>query len=163
MSTRFNFLIFLLIFGLKVCFTFRLIEGPVYLKTCPASNRDSQFEDLSPNEQKKHFYNVENLPNDQQPNIIPKEKWTDNWLMRIVKIRTITEKPKTESSSGVQDNHMNGLLHRIFRVLHLRPRIDNLSENDNNERKMVVFLRKDPPAIDHHIVKRDPLPFSYMG
>ncbi|KAH8268438.1 hypothetical protein KR026_007104 [Drosophila bipectinata] len=163
MSTRFNFSIFLLILGLSVGLTFRLIDGPVYLKTCPAPNRDSQLVELPPNEQQKHFYNFHNLPSDQQPNTVPKEKWTDNWLMRIVKIRTIPENPKTESSSGVQDNHMNGLLHRIFRVLHLRPRSDNLLENDNNERKMVVFLRKDPPAIDHHIVKRDPLPYTYMG
>lgn len=159
MSTRFNFLIFLLILGLNVGFTFRLIDGPVYLKTCPA-NGDSHFEELLPNEQQKHFYNVHNIPNNHQPDTIPKEKFTNNWLMRIIKIRTIPEKPKSEDSSSGQDNRINGLMQKIFRILHLRPKSDN--ENDNNDRKMFLILRKDPQAIDHHIVKKDPLPYSFM-
>lgn len=154
MSTRFNFFIFLVILGLNVGCTFRLIDGPVYLKTCPA-NSDSHLEELLPNEQQKHFYNVHNLPNNPQP----QEKWTNNWLMKIIKIRTIPEKPKSEDD---QENRMNGLMQRIFRILRLRPKSENVMENENNDRKMVLILRKDPQAIEHHIVKRDHLPHSYM-
>ncbi|KAH8306447.1 hypothetical protein KR018_011552 [Drosophila ironensis] len=159
MSTRLNFwILFQASLGLSLSYAYRIVESPNNLKTCPAVNYRAPFVELHPEDQHKNFYEVHDPQ--KNDNIIVKQTKSENWLMRIINIRTVTKKPKPEPAQEVQEKPGDGFLHHLLNILKRNARSKDALQGNNNETKIVFIVKNKPHQRDpHHTQKRDPLPY----
>ncbi|KAH8288889.1 hypothetical protein KR054_011520 [Drosophila jambulina] len=144
--------VLLLIYGGSLGYSYRL-------QTCPAPMKMPLFEEQHLNDQHRNFYNVHEIP--RKPPTHINEIKSENWLMRIINIKTIRQNPVQEDPGMEQKQHIDGWLKRFFNILNSK-REDPPIKN-NNEPKIIFFLKKNPyHSEEHRVVKRDPLPNSYM-
>ncbi|KAH8242677.1 hypothetical protein KR032_001083 [Drosophila birchii] len=155
MSGHHYFGVALLIYGGSLCYSYRLLEG----QTCPAPMKVPVFEEQHGNDQNRNFYNVHEIPR-KAPSLVNEIK-SENWLMRIINIKTIRQNPIQEDPGTEQKQHIDGWLKRFFNILNSKR--EDLPPKNNNEPKILFLFKKNPyQKEEHRIVKRDPLPNSFM-
>ncbi|KAH8265594.1 hypothetical protein KR038_011334 [Drosophila bunnanda] len=148
--------VLLLIYGGSFSYSYRFLES----QTCAAPMRVPRFEEQHLNDQhRNYFYNVNEVPK-RTPSVVNEIK-SENWLMRIINIRTIRQNPVQEDPGMEQKQHIDGWFKRFLNILNSK-REDPPPKN-NNEPKILFFVKKNPyHGEDHRIIKRDPLPNTYM-
>ncbi|XP_026839760.1 uncharacterized protein LOC113564865 [Drosophila erecta] len=164
MSARLHFGIILVLYCIRLSYNYRIIEINEDLKTCPALNRDRIFEKPHLNNNQREIYHVHKIPRRHHFNSIKKEIKSENWLLRIFKIKTINDGPSRKVSEAQEDKHtsMDGFAKRLFNILRQTPKMEDPSHNHKNEHKTLLVLKKNPFSPEHHIVRREPVQYNYM-
>ncbi|KAH8357097.1 hypothetical protein KR084_001839 [Drosophila pseudotakahashii] len=155
MSTRRHFGIVLILCSMGLSYNYRLIENHEDLKTCPARNKDILFEEPRLNNQPRNFYNVHDINGRQNLNSNKNEIKSENWLLRILHIKSVSQIPSPEVPGTEENKHMDGFAKRFLNFL-------RMSSKHKNEPKILIILKKNRHTEDHQIVKREPLPYNLM-
>ncbi|XP_017000369.3 uncharacterized protein Sgsf [Drosophila takahashii] len=161
MSTRRHFGIVLLLCCLSLSYNYRLIENHEELKTCPARNRDLLFNQPHLNNQQRNFYNVHDIPARQQINSNQNEMKSENWLLRIFHIKSVSQNPSHEVPGTDENKHIDGFLKRLFNILRSNKMEEPLHKHTNNP-KILFIIKKNPHTEDHRIIKPEPLQYNFM-
>ncbi|XP_017030644.1 uncharacterized protein Sgsf [Drosophila kikkawai] len=155
MSAHHYFGVLVLICSGSLSYSYRLLES----QTCPAPMKMPQFEEHHLDDQHRNFYNVHEVP--RKPPTQMNEIKSENWLMRIINIKTIRQNSIEEDPRTEQKQHMEGWLKRFLNILNSKR--EDPPPKRNDEPKIWFILKKNPyPREEHRIVKRDPLPNSIM-
>ncbi|XP_017076790.2 uncharacterized protein LOC108111747 [Drosophila eugracilis] len=162
MSTHRHFEIVLLLCSMSLSYNYRLIENRNALQTCPARNRDILFEGPHQNDHQRNFYNVHDLSRREQPNSNIKEIKSENWLLRIINIKSINQNPSHEVQGTEKNKPVDGFAKRFFNILRMSPKKKESLDLHKNEPKILFVLKKNPYPKEHNIVKREPEHHIFM-
>ncbi|XP_036673822.3 uncharacterized protein Sgsf [Drosophila suzukii] len=158
MSTRRHFGIALLLCSMSLGYNYRLIENHEDCKTCPARNKGIPFEEPRLNNQQRDFYNVHDIPRRHNFNSNENEIKSENWFFRIFNIRTVNH----EIPGNDENKQTDGFAKRLLDFFRSSPIMGDPLQQHKNEPKILFILRKNPHPEEHHIVKRDPIPYNFM-
>ncbi|KAH8361916.1 hypothetical protein KR200_008399 [Drosophila serrata] len=146
--------VLLLIYGGSFSYSYRLLDS----QTCAAPMKMPLFEEQHLNDH-RNFYNVHQVPR-RNPSIVNEIK-SENWLMRIINIKSIRHNPTQEDAGMEQKQHIDGWLKRFLNILNSKR--EEPSPKINNEPKILFLLKRNPyHREEHRIIKRDPLPNTFM-
>ncbi|XP_043656239.1 uncharacterized protein LOC122622110 [Drosophila teissieri] len=162
MSARCHFGIILVLYCISLCYSYRVVENDEDLKTCPAINKDIIFEEPHMNNNHREIYNVYKIPRRHHFNSNKHEIQPENWLLRIIRIKTINDGPSPKVPEAKEDKHMDGLAKRLFNILRQTLKMEEPSYKHKNEHKSPFLFKENPFPSENHIVKREPLQYNYM-
>ncbi|XP_016959741.1 uncharacterized protein LOC108031052 [Drosophila biarmipes] len=158
MSTRRHFGIVLLLCSMSLGYNYRLVENPVNFKTCPARNKEIPFEEPRLNSQPRTFYNVHDIPSRHLINSNENEVKSENWFLRIFNIKTLSR----EIPGNDENQHADGFAKLLLDFFKPSPMMVDPLQQHKNQPKILFILKKNPLPEEHHIVKRDPIPYNFM-
>jgi len=158
MSARRHSGIILVLCCINLSYSYRIIESNEVPKTCPALNKDIIFEEPHLNNNQREFYDVREIPRRLHFNSNKKEIQSENWLLRIIRIKTINDGPRHKVTEIKEDKHMDGFAKRLFNILKKTLKM----HKHNNDQKDLFVLKKNHFPPEHHIVKREPVHYNYM-
>ncbi|XP_016978014.2 uncharacterized protein LOC108043716 [Drosophila rhopaloa] len=150
MSTRRHFGIVLLLCSMSLSSNYRLLESQHDHNSCPARNKDTIFEEPHLSDQHRNFYNVHEIPRRPLPNPIKNEIKSENWLLRIINIKNVEQKPSQEP----ENQRMEGFFKRFLNILS--------SYNHKSEPKLLFILKKNRNPTETHVVKNEPEQYNIM-
>ncbi|XP_039495491.1 uncharacterized protein LOC120454345 [Drosophila santomea] len=162
MSARRHFGIILVLYCISLSYSYRLLESNEDLKTCPALNKDIIFEEPHLNNNQRELYNVHKIPRRHHFNWNKHEIQPENWLLRIIRIKTIGASPSPKVQEVKDDKPMDGFAQRLFNILRQTLNMEEPSYKHKNEQKTMFVFKKNPFPPEHHIVKREPVQYNYM-